>query len=876
MDRLNELKQQYDKLPNGEEKIALLLDICAETRLFDIEKSIQIANEAKVLATEENYQLGIGRSIYALGSCYWQKGEYPIAIEKLNESIQLARTIKDKKLEAKSQNILGNIYREMGEVSNAIRYYLSALAIYEKQGDEHTSGVVMKNMSNLHYDLYDYEIALDYALRSMQILEKYENKYRMVSVYNTLGNIYFKKEELSNALEYFYKCIQLTELDTISYALATSGLGKVYYKLGEHAKAKKYLSEALLTSVQNNYIESLIMSAFYLGRQSMDEENYKQALDYFDQAFQQANTHKRKHDVMSIHEMYAALYEKLQNYELAYKNLKTYENIQEEIFQQESINRLKNLQVKHEIEFAHKEKEVAEHTAKIKQQFLANMSHEIRTPMNAIMGMSRILMQKEKLPHQEKYLAAIQQSADSLLVIINDILDVSKIEAGKIQIENIPFSLQQVISNIDEIMRFKMQEKNLAFNIKLEQDIPDILIGDPTRINQVLINLIGNAVKFTEKGSVDLSIICKRKRKNDVLLRFDVVDTGIGISEDFVRNLFQNFSQAGSDTARKYGGSGLGLSISKQLVELMNGIIYVKSSLGKGTTFSFELPLFISTDTKIVTKETHEISETQKSNLANLKILLVEDNKFNQMLAIDSLIDIAPDLQIHTAENGKLAIEKAKATLYDIILMDIQMPEMNGIEATKYIRTHLPAPYCDVKIIAMTANVMQEDIKAYLKAGMDEYVGKPFNTEHLVHVITKLAVNKEVVNQKPVPMVTEFMEPSTIKVTDLTFLQNFTANDREKQRKYIDLFLKTAPNVLEQAATALQSKNWEQLKVSVHSLKSQLNYMGIAESVSNVYALEKASINEEMQDKLPAMFLTLQTTCKAAFSELEKVLATLN
>ncbi len=870
MDRISQLQAQYNALPHGEEKIALLLDICAETRLFDIEKSIQIALEAKAMATEENYQLGIGRSIYALGSCYWQKGDYPKAIEMLNASIKIAKGIRDKKLEAKSQNILGNVYREMGELSNAIRYYLSALDIYEKQDDEHTSGVVMKNMSNLHYDLFDYEIALDYALRSMHILEKYENKYRMVSVYNTLGNIYFKKEEYANALEYFYKCIQLTELDTITHALANSGLGKVYYKMGEQTKAKKYLNEALLSSVQNNYIESLILASFYLGRQSMDENNDAQALQYFDQAFSHAKMHNRKHDVMSIHEMYAVLYEKLKNYELAYTNLKQYEKIQGEIFQQESINRLRNLQVKHEIEFAHKEKEVAEHTAKIKQQFLANMSHEIRTPMNAIMGMSKILTQKEKLPHQEKYLNAIQQSADNLLVIINDILDVSKIEAGKIQIESIPFSLAQLTDGIQELMRFKMHEKLLAFNVKIENGIPDILIGDPTRINQVLINLIGNAVKFTEYGSINLSIVCKRKQKNEVVLRFDVTDTGIGISEDFVSNLFQNFSQAGSDTARKYGGTGLGLSISKQLVELMNGIIYVKSTVGKGSTFSVELPLYISTDATIVPKETITISEIQKRNLSVLKILLVEDNKFNQMLAIDSLQDLAPQLQIDTAENGKEAIEMAGKLLYDIILMDIQMPEMNGIEATQYIRNKMDAPYSEVKIIAMTANVMQDDIKQYLAVGMNEYIGKPFDTAHLVHLITRLTGGANtIVSIDEERSQTENAQNET-QVTSLIFLKQFTNGDVTKQKKYLDLFLQTAPNVLAQAKTALANKDYSQLKVSVHSLKSQLNYMGIAEQASNVLALEKASEQPEMVEKLESMFSQLEKVCLQSFEELKE------
>jgi signal transduction histidine kinase len=291
--------------------------------------------------------------------------------------------------------------------------------------------------------------------------------------------------------------------------------------------------------------------------------------------------------------MYAKVYEKMGDIVEAYENLKKFEKLKEEIFQQNTFNKLRNLQFRHEIEFAVKEKEVAEQSAKLKQEFIANMSHEIRTPMNAIVGMTRLLQEKNPRVDQSKYLDAITQSADNLLVIINDILDFSKIEAGKITIESVSFSLKQILKNVVTLLRFKAIEKGIDIRFDINENVPQHLIGDPTRLTQVLMNLAGNAVKFTEKGSVQ--IVCRNiELEGDYAkMAFDVIDTGIGISEEYVGKIFESFTQAGTDVARKFGGTGLGLTISKQLVELMGGSVEVKSKIGEGTTFTFILPFQI-------------------------------------------------------------------------------------------------------------------------------------------------------------------------------------------------------------------------------------------------------------------------------------------
>jgi signal transduction histidine kinase/CheY-like chemotaxis protein/HPt (histidine-containing phosphotransfer) domain-containing protein len=867
-ERLKELQVQFEQTTKAKEKISALLDWCAEMRLYDLDKALELANNALQRAEQETFQLGIGRAHYALGSCYWQKGEYAVGINHLHTAIDFAKQIKDNKLLAKCNNILGNIYRDKGEMNEALRGYMIALDLFEQLKDEHTSGVVMKNLANLNIDLYDYENALNYGLKSVKILEQFENPFRLFHSYHTLGNIYFKQDNYEEALKYFYKCKDLADMETITSALAESGLGKVYFQQGNLPKAKKYLEHAFALADSNDFVEPYIIASFYLARLAQSEKQFSEAEKFYQLAFTEANTHGRKHDTMSIHEQLANLYEEQNKFEQAYFHLKHFENLREEIFKQDTINRLKNIQTRNELSFARKEKEIAEQTAVLKQQFMANMSHEIRTPMNAIIGMSRLLSEKEHLPHQLKYLNGIKRSADNLLVIINDILDISKLEAEKVQLENIAFNLRDTLQSVYDILQFKAVEKRLGFYTDIEQGVPIAIHGDTTRLSQVLINLAGNAIKFTEKGRVDIKVRVKSREDNQVIIKFEIQDTGIGISQEYVNTLFEKFTQAGTDIARKYGGTGLGLSISKQLVSLMKGDIYVKSKKNEGTTFTIEIPFTIAMENEIQSDEQFTIQKQHKHHLEQLNILLVEDNEFNQILAIDTLVAIAPNIKIKTAVNGEEAINFAQQQLFDLILMDIQMPIMNGVEATQYIRSILQPPYSEVKILAMTANVFKEDIDTYLKAGMNDAVSKPFSTEVLIHKMLKLTegVSAKLRNAK-----VESEASNITRYTNMDFLNSFTKGDAAKKKKYIQLFLDNAPLQLSNIENGLANTDYAAIKIAAHSLKSLLNYMGVQEEVSNVYALEKACQQESEYTTIPAMIAQLKKVAKKVFAELESI-----
>jgi PAS domain S-box-containing protein len=381
----------------------------------------------------------------------------------------------------------------------------------------------------------------------------------------------------------------------------------------------------------------------------------------------------------------------------------------------------------------------AERTAKAKSEFLSNMSHEIRTPMNAIIGLSELLLKEKLTDKQHENMRSIKYSADNLLVIINDILDFSKIESGKVEFEELNFDIFQRIQEVKKTFIFKAEEKGIALKFRVDEKIPRFLVGDPFRLNQILLNLLSNAVKFTKDGTISLLVNLIEDQGDDVILKFDIIDTGIGIPKDKLASVFESYTQAYTDITRRFGGTGLGLAITRQLVTMQNGEISLDSELGVGTTFTVKLGFKRGVVEEAATAEELIAELLEKRDFEGMPVLLVEDNIMNQFVA-NQVLELW-NIKVEFANNGLEAVDMLKVKDYALVLMDLQMPVMSGYEATAFIRdktNKLRNP--DIPIIALTADAFPETKKKVIEEGMNDFVTKPLEQTELYNKIKQHAL----------------------------------------------------------------------------------------------------------------------------------------
>ncbi len=502
---------------------------------------------------------------------------------------------------------------------------------------------------------------------------------------------------------------------------------------------------------------------------------------------------------------------------------------------------------------------IAEDAVKAKQQFLSNMSHEIRTPMNAIIGFTKVLLKTDLSAKQKEYLSAIKLSGDALIVLINDILDLAKVDAGKMTFEQTPFKMASSISAMLHMFEPKIQEKNLELVKEYDNKIPEVLLGDPVRLHQIILNLVSNAVKFTTKGKITVSVNLIHEDEQKVTIEFAVTDTGIGIPADKIEKIFDNFQQASSHTSRLYGGTGLGLSIVKQLIEPQGGSIRVKSKIDEGSVFSFTLD-FQKTNAEVEAEA--EILELDPE-IKNIKVLVVEDIALNQLLMKTLLDDFGFEQDI--AANGKIAIEKLKSKSYDIILMDLQMPEMNGFEATEFIRKTMNSK---IPIIALTADVTTVDLAKCKAVGMNDYIAKPVDERILYSKIIGLVRKPSLIKYSD-DKGNETAQSEKIKCTDLAYLIRRTKSDPKLMMEMISLYLEQTPPLITIMKKSFRDKDWGSLHTTVHKMIPSFSIMGINTDFENMAKkIQDYAITQQLADGIHDMILQLENVCTQACKEL--------
>jgi signal transduction histidine kinase/CheY-like chemotaxis protein/HPt (histidine-containing phosphotransfer) domain-containing protein len=514
-------------------------------------------------------------------------------------------------------------------------------------------------------------------------------------------------------------------------------------------------------------------------------------------------------------------------------------------------------------------KQRAEDAANSQERFLASMSHDMRTPLNGVVGMINLLEQTSLSAEQKEYMEAMKVSSYNLRVLINDILDISKIQAGKLNIEYVLFDLNEILTSVNNVFSHEASRKGVLFSVELPSDTPVMLEGDPSRLSQILNNLIGNALKFTAEGFVKLKLQHENLADDKVNIEFAIEDSGIGISEDGLGKLFQPFVQASSDTTRKFGGSGLGLSICKSLVELQQGEIGVSSTLGKGSIFHFSIPYAKAKQVKIGRpKQNNNATEFKSAQpLPSMRCLVFEDNMINQKVTFHTLkkVGVSADM----ANNGKIGIEilRKDAILYDFVLMDIQMPEMDGYEATTVIRNELGLK---VPIIAMTASALKGEKEHCIEVGMNDFVPKPFVIDELLYVIRKLirkGQEDEITPQLADEVADDTAKSEVIKqqtgfgnepLYDMTNVLEM--EDDDFTLEILNTFLDTVPKALEELKMGItQTNDWDTVTKVAHKLKGGVGVLQMNEMIEQLATIE---INAKCRENLDQLAEAVDVCCQ--------------
>lgn len=863
--KINDLKYQIQIEINVNKKAEQLLELSVLYEEYDNEISLNYALESLTLSKGLHYNKGKIAAYYQIGQIHKLNGDFTKAIESFELANGISESYGDQKGVGLGTIEIGDVFLYQTDFESARIYYQYALDIGEKIKSQQIQALANDGFGKLSEEQDKLFLAQQYFLIAKDFTQNSNSLLTKGIVHQNSGRVEMKLENTESAIEDYL--VALKSYEQIKYEEGQANLcfelGNLYLSLDQQEDAIVYYKTSLGLA-QETGMEDLIKTGFQTIAETFEKNGQ------FEEAYEYLKYFSAIKDTKEITELESQLELEMKNKEIDL--IKKEKDLEKEAHNTELKNErffntigltvliiilglaiflFISLKQRDKINAKLiKAKDDANQSRQEKEDFFAYTSHEIRTPLNAVVGMAKLLGETNLNEPQQKYLKTITGSAQNILFLVNDVLDLTKIEKGGIELESIKFSLHDIVDQIIQSLSFKKFEKKVDLVANIHPNVPKVIVGDPVRFNQILLNLADNALKFTKEGSVTITLRVTDRFEDKVRLFFSVDDTGIGIQQEKLETIFNSYQQEHISTTRQYGGTGLGLAISKLLIEKMGGEIRVKSKTAVGTSFYFDLWISASDTTR---EELDQEAEIEVDILQNLSVLVVDDNQLNREIFFDLVEDKQHNVLVDLAQHGEEALEKLQENDYDLILMDIQMPVMNGYEASVAIRKHAKLSFekRNIPIIAMTAHVLEGVAEKCLEAGMNDSISKPVNLISLHQKIKSLVKKEDIFGPSKSNNLLDTEEPLLNQSrVNLENLRSITGNKPEKINRYIDIFLKNIPADLEQLKTDVLNQEFENVKKTSHKIKGNLGYMGVTSVQDSILYLEGIDLENINSDEI--------------------------